>query len=248
MFFLLLSIEDFFCIIPKPINNHGKILIIFQNCNLEYVCQLAAMQNNEGDINTGELWEQLRNGNAEAYGSLVKFYYQDLFKYGSSFTRDEELVKDCMQDLFLSLWKNRETIQDTAFVKYYLLKSLRRLIARSLEKSKWFSKSVEPQFDGGFDNSLNADNILIRDEMLLEQSRRMREVLSRLSKRQQEVIYLRFYADAETSDIADIMGISRQSVYNLLHDALNKMKAVAGVQGGPELLLSLLVTTAILCS
>jgi RNA polymerase sigma factor (sigma-70 family) len=226
----------------------NPFLSFSKNCILEYVCLLPAMQNNDGDINTGELWEQLRKGNAEAYGSLVKYYYQDLFKYGSSFTRDEELVKDCMQDLFLSLWKNRDTIRDTAFVKYYLLKSLRRLIARSLEKSKWFSKPVEPQFDGGFDNSLTADNILIRDEMLLEQSRRMREVLSRLSKRQQEVIYLRYYADAETADIADIMGISRQSVYNLLHDALNKMKAETGMQGGPELLLSLLVTTAILCS
>ena len=89
------------------------------------------MENHDRDINTGELWIQLRKGDTGAYGSLVKLYYQDLFKYGSSFTRDEELVKDCMQDLFLSLWKNRETIRDTAFVKYYLLKSLRRLIARS---------------------------------------------------------------------------------------------------------------------
>jgi RNA polymerase sigma factor (sigma-70 family) len=56
------------------------------------------------------LWNEFRNGNAEAFGALIRVHYQDLFQYGTRFTKDEELVKDCLQDLFLELWTNRLTI------------------------------------------------------------------------------------------------------------------------------------------
>jgi RNA polymerase sigma factor (sigma-70 family) len=204
-----------------------------------YVCQLPAMKEMEkDDIDPVELWTQLRAGNADAYGRLIKIYYRELHSYGTRFTKDEELVKDCIQDLFLTIWKNRQTIGDTAFVKYYLIKSLRRLIARAMDKNKWFSLSHEPEFDAGFGTALSAENIMIRDEMLLEQSNKMRFILSKLSKRQQEVIYLRFYLDADIADIADIMSISRQSVYNLLHDALKKLKEGSG---GDDSLASLML-------
>jgi RNA polymerase sigma factor (sigma-70 family) len=56
----------------------------------------------------------------------------------------------------------------------------------------------------------------------------MRQALSGLSKRQQEVIYLRFYVDADIDEIAEIMGLNRQSVYNLLHEGLKKLKKSSG--------------------
>jgi RNA polymerase sigma factor (sigma-70 family) len=56
----------------------------------------------------------------------------------------------------------------------------------------------------------------------------MRKVLASLSRRQQEVIYLRFYVDADLEEIAEIMSLNRQSVYNLLHDALKKLKKLSG--------------------
>jgi RNA polymerase sigma factor (sigma-70 family) len=55
----------------------------------------------------------------------------------------------------------------------------------------------------------------------------MRKVLANLSRRQQEVIYLRFYMDADTDEIAEIMSLNRQSVYNLLHDALRRLRKVS---------------------
>jgi RNA polymerase sigma factor (sigma-70 family) len=56
----------------------------------------------------------------------------------------------------------------------------------------------------------------------------MRQALAGLAKRQQEVIYLRFYVDADIDEIAEIMGLNRQSVYNLLHEGLKKLKKSSG--------------------
>ena len=53
---------------------------------------------------------------------------------------------------------------------------------------------------------------------------KMKKILSKLPKREQEVIYLRFYVDADVDEISDIMSLNRQSVYNLMHNALKKLK------------------------
>ncbi len=39
------------------------------------------------------LWNEFRSGDADAFGELIRIHYQDLFNYGTRFTRDEELVK-----------------------------------------------------------------------------------------------------------------------------------------------------------
>jgi RNA polymerase sigma factor (sigma-70 family) len=174
------------------------------------------------------LWNEYRSGNADAFGALFRVHYPDLFHYGTRFTRDTELVKDCMQDLFLELWINRETISETSFVKYYLLKALRRKLTRRIGRSRYTGSWEELHFESIFNGSSSAEMGMIREEGLAELARKMRHALTGLSKRQQEVIYLRYYVDADIDEMAEIMSINRQSVYNHLHDALKKLKKSSG--------------------
>lgn len=173
------------------------------------------------------LWNQFRDGNGYALGKLVGHYYQDLFAYGARFTPNTDLLKDCIQEICLELWKNRATLGETAYVKFYLLKSLRRRLIRELQKQQPESLD-ETIFDAGYGMELPREYMMIRDEQLKSLAQKMRSLLNRLSKRQQEVIYLRFFMEADIEEIAAIMGVNRQSVYNHLHDALRKLKALAG--------------------
>ena len=170
------------------------------------------------------LWNEFRNGNADAFGELMRTHYQDLFNYGTRFTRDTDLVKDCIQDLFLTLWTHRLTINETSFVKYYLLKSLRHNLTHAISQLR---RRSELSFEDLFHSAPPIVESLIREEHLVDLARKMRKVLAGLTKRQQEVIYLRFYMDADTDEIADIMSLSHQSVYNLLHDALRRLRKVS---------------------
>ncbi len=174
------------------------------------------------------LWNEFRSGHADAFGELIRIHYQDLFHYGTRFTRDEELVKDCIQDLFLELWTNRLTISSTSFVKYYLLKSLRRRLGRKIGLSRQVTAWDELHFESLFNGAPSVETSIIREEWLADLARKMRKALAGLSRRQQEVIYLRFYVDADIEEIAEIMSLNRQSVYNLLHDALKKLKKLSG--------------------
>src|SRR5580658_6604069 len=174
------------------------------------------------------LWNEYRSGNANAFGALIRVHYPDLFHYGTRFTRDSDLVKDCLQDLFLELWINRETISETSFVKYYLLKALRQKLTRRIGRSRYTGSWEELHFESIFSGTPSVEAGLIREEGLAELAKKMRIALAGLSKRQQEAIYLRYYFDADIDEIAEIMSVNRQSVYNHLHDALKKLKKSSG--------------------
>lgn len=185
------------------------------------------MFNDCKELDMEDLWVLFRTGNQSAFEKIIKSHYQILLNYGTRFCKDDELIKDTLQDLFFSLWQNRLSISDTMSVKNYLLKSLRRKLLREIHKHKQTTHLRELHFDAGFNMVLPVDHNVILQEKLTELSFKVREVLEKLSPRQQEVIYLRFYMDAKLDEIAEIMDLNPQSVYNLLHEALKRFKGLS---------------------
>lgn len=177
--------------------------------------------------NMEELWVLFRTGNQSAFEKIIKSHYQLLFNYGTRFCKDEELIKDTLQDLFFSLWQNREGISNTCSVKNYLLKSLRRKLSREIHKIRNTIHLKDLHFDAGFNMVLPVDHNVVLQEKLTELSFKVRAVLEKLSPRQQEIIYLRFYMDASLDEIAEIMDLNPQSVYNLLHEAMKRFKGLS---------------------
>jgi len=176
------------------------------------------------------VWNNFRNGNADAFGELMRTHYQDLYNYGTRFTKDTQLVMDCIQDIFLALWMNRLTITETSFVKYYLLKSLRHSLTTAISRSR---RQIEPQFEYLFNCApvgnafIRKNSGLILPEATADLARKIRKALAGLSRRQQEIIYLSFYMDADIEEIAEIMSHGRQSVGNLFQDALLRLRKVS---------------------
>lgn len=172
-----------------------------------------------------DCWSDFLGGDKTALDRIVKVNYNLLYNYGRKFTADADLIKDCIQDLFLTLWKNRATIGLTASVRNYLLKAMRRRLQEALVKvGCHYADSLEflamqPS------PSPEADQVQQEDQAVLNQ--KIVQAFASLSRRQQEIIYLRFYLEADTMEIAHIMGLNRQSVYNLLKSALGRLKEVS---------------------
>jgi RNA polymerase sigma factor (sigma-70 family) len=158
------------------------------------------------------IWNNFRNGDPHAYASLIRIHYQDLFNYATRFTKDTSMAKDCLQELFFWLWKNRLTINETVFLKYYLLKALRRLLIHARLTSNNFNfYNTSYPFETASETGLPVENIIIRNEETAALSEKIKKILVRLSKREQEVIYLRLaplakaYAEVTTVLKADIL-------------------------------------------
>jgi RNA polymerase sigma factor (sigma-70 family) len=167
------------------------------------------------------LWTNFRAGNEEAYTSLMKSFGPPLYSYGIRFVNDDDFIKDCIQDVFFELWNRREKISSTGYVKSYLFKALRLRIFR--EQGNW--NNAEPiQEHYQFTVELDTETALIELQSTEEITRKMQRLLDHLPRRQREILYLRFYEGLDQDRIAEIMGLNRQSVYNLLHESILRLR------------------------
>ena len=171
-------------------------------------------------------WNQFRLGNDVALGQLMNRHYVTLYQYGCSFSNRSDLVDDVIQDLFYSFWNRRTDLPDVVYVKTYLLKALRNRLIDSMRKPNrmmWptdMDLNETDLFAGGF----IIEQQLIDDEQQQEQTKQLQQLVGRLTKRQREVIYLRFYQDLDNEAIAELMRVNRQSVANLISSALLRIR------------------------
>ncbi|MDQ6478250.1 sigma-70 family RNA polymerase sigma factor [Dyadobacter sp. LHD-138] len=171
------------------------------------------------------LWLKFKSGDATAFGELSQVHYRALYNYATKFSSDSEFIRDCIQELFLDLWERRSFLSETAFVKSYLLKALRHRLIKESVRLKRFKEPKELSFDAE-EADLSVESIIIENEHLKHQIKRLNQIVSHLSKRQQEIIYLRFYQNLENEDIAHVMNLGRQSVANLLYRTIKEMKEI----------------------
>jgi RNA polymerase sigma factor (sigma-70 family) len=170
--------------------------------------------------------QRLQHSDEDALALLMGKYYTDLYNYACSFTRDEELVKDCIQEVFISLWQRRENAVAILLPKYYLLRAVKNKILKSTHKSGLFAETVFLEKDYDFFHEFSIERITIEKQVSEEKAIRLKRIISGLSKRQQEIIYLKYYQHLGHGQIAELMNISIQSVYNLLHETIQKLKMV----------------------
>ncbi|RWY54280.1 RNA polymerase sigma factor [Mucilaginibacter gilvus] len=147
----------------------------------------------------------------------MSIFVNPMYKYGSRFINNPDFVKDCIQDVFFELWNRREKIRQAECVKSYLYKALRLRIFR--EKSKWTqTDAIENNYE--FMIEFDVESTIISQEVSHEICCKLQVMLGALPKRQKEILYLRFYEGMSQEKIAEVMDINRQSVYNLMHEAI----------------------------
>ena len=171
-----------------------------------------------------DLWVAFKQGDRIAYATLMERHYRPLYSYGTKLTFDKELVKDCIQDVFLDLWRRRTAIGVADSPRFYLLRALQRRLHRAIQRNRVFyqSTSVDPDTSFSVDFSIEAD--LVSRQEQEEKMQLLATLVATLSPRQKQLIYLRFYQDLEFDEIAELMQLNHQSVYNLLRESLVRLR------------------------
>jgi len=175
--------------------------------------------------NDSQLWQQLKNGSEIALGKLIKKYFNLLQNYGYKFFRNEDFVKDCVQEVFVEIWSRRQNISQPDSVRAYLLSSVRKKILRESVRQKINGENeiINIENDLKF-AEFSPELVIIEQENTQETIQKVAVLLNLLPKRQREVVYLRFYQNLERDEIAQIMGVNAQSVSNLLQAAFKTIR------------------------
>lgn len=171
------------------------------------------------------IWIKFKKGCKKSLNKIFLENYDYLFSYGIKLKTDTEFIKDCIQDLFLKLWKNRERLNEVNSIKLYLLKSLRRLIIDKISsKSRLIFKKTfcEKEFDIEFSH----EDFIINNQRAIEIKNKLNNALNNLPKRQRETIYLRYFEGLSIKDISEILLLNVQCVRNNIYRGLKTLKNI----------------------
>lgn len=176
--------------------------------------------NNERDI---ELWKQFKNGDENAFVTLFKNYYTGLYHYGCKITGNKEMVEDCIQELFLEIWRTNGKAKIISLKAYFFTAfkfKLIRLLKHQHKQNLLSSGTAEKEFE------LSHENFLIDKELNFAKSHKILDALQELSPRQKEVIYLKFYQNLRYEEVSEIMQINYQATRNLLYQSVKVLKRI----------------------
>ena len=170
-----------------------------------------------------EIWRAFKADSEVAFAHIYKEYFHTLYRYGSQFTRDRNLIKDAIQDLFMELLKKRKKLSDTTSIRYYLFKSLKiNMISKLKNRRNAFSEEMTG-FEFGL--TLSAEDKIINSQLDQEKKERLHIALKKLKKSQREVIYYYYFENLELPQIAALLGFSNpKSAQNLLYRSLTRLK------------------------
>ncbi|NBC08955.1 MAG: sigma-70 family RNA polymerase sigma factor [Bacteroidetes bacterium] len=172
-----------------------------------------------------QLWQQLRSGHKPALERIYRREVDALYRYGRRLTENVPLVEDAIQELFIELWKRRESLGATDAIRPYLLVSLRRKIMRLSQKRDQQTLSWEEDQPPEAETEA-AESQLIAEEQTAETQQRLQQALQQLSPRQREILYLKYFQGLDYKDIAEAIGINYQSVRNTASAGLKALRKV----------------------
>jgi len=174
-----------------------------------------------------ELWQRFRAGDEQAFTTIYNTHFATLYRYGYHIACDDELVKDTIQTLFVELWRGRRTLSPTDSIKFYLLKAMRRQVYRAIRQQA--ALLTDP--DTGNTLTFSPEFDFITLEVQQQQQAQLRQAIDQLSHRQKEAITLLYIDELSYPEIADMMAVQVRTVYNLVYEALERLRRLLSQPG-----------------
>ena len=181
------------------------------------------MMNKYSNERVANLINAFQLGDANAFASLYDMHINILINFGSKLTTDKELLKDCIQDVFIKLYSKKDELNIINNMKSYLFIALKNKIFDEYRKRTYISDTPIEETNVSSSTDLELD-YLVKEQTHME-SLMIQNFLVRLSPRQREVLTLYYLEEKKYEDICLIMNMNYQSVRNLMHRSLTKLRS-----------------------
>jgi len=188
-----------------------KISMKFKNSNVD---PLAAHR----------LRDEFLAGDESAYSSIYELYAKDLYAFGLSLRAKPELIEDSIHDIFVEIYIHKKNLQKVDNLRFYFLAAFRNRLFFLLKRESHSFEITEKDMQGLEEK--NFQELWIENEDEAEKQLLVKRLLSVLNKNQKEVLYHRFVEGLSCDEIALLMNINYQSVKNLIHRSVKKLRSV----------------------
>lgn len=166
------------------------------------------------------LLKQIAEGNEEAFAQLFHAYRDKLFSFIYKISGSKEIAEDILQDVFLKIWIQRETLVEIDHFNAFLYKisqnhtlnQLKRMSKETLILTKTFVQ--QDKASPAADEQLTFNNI----------RKQLNEIVAQLPPQQKAVYQLSREQNLKQDQIAQKLNISISTVQNHLTRALKTIR------------------------
>ena len=148
--------------------------------------------------------------------NLFKTHYAQMYRLAVTILYDEAESKDVVSEVFARLLNSHDTLKaDTA--EWYLLTAVRNQCRNVLEHRQIHERFYRLMSDEAVQPTLSTDEQIRMEELM----RYIRQQLPLLS---QEIFRLRYLREMTCQEVADTLGISRQTVHSHLRQSVERIR------------------------
>jgi len=172
------------------------------------------------DLSDKQLIALVLKKDEQAFGLLYERYFPLLFIYASKIISDEEVVKDILQDVFVSLWSKTGLEINTSFSSY-IYAAVRFQLFDYIDKQKvrqGYADSLQHFLDQGV---YSTDNYLLEKEL---QQQIEKEIMN-LPPKMREIFILSRQEEKSYEEIARQRNVSLNTVRKQVSNALKIMRS-----------------------
>ncbi|MEL7567183.1 MAG: sigma-70 family RNA polymerase sigma factor [Dehalobacterium sp.] len=163
------------------------------------------------------LVKEAKQGNKDALVRLIMDQKQDYYRLAYVYTKNQDDALDALEDMIVILYEKIPSLRKEELFYTWSKTILVNCCKDMLRKKKRvipLHQLPEAVHESGFQQK--------EEEILLESA------LSKLNKKQQEVIKLRFYLDLDYQTIGDILKIPLGTVKSRISSGLKKLNEILG--------------------
>lgn len=157
------------------------------------------------------------------FEALVRACSSDLYRYAYWLCKHSSLAEDLVQEACLRAWKSLHTLQDVASARAWLMTIVRNEFYRHCKKNS----KAEQEWDERMDTQLS---MLSYESDESTDIMALRQAIERLPDDYRESLVLQIDGGFSGDEIADITGVSRNTVMTRVFRARQKLRSILQVQ------------------
>lgn len=180
---------------------------------------------NYADLDDASLLELMKNDDQEAFTTIYNKYWYPLMQHVMKAVRIYSEAEDIVQEIFVSIWKNRARLEIRAALSTYLFNSGRYMAIRNIEKNitrSNYLQRLSDQIDNG--GAPSPETLLHMRE--LEES--IEQAIESLPEKMKEIFNLSRKQQLSYREIAAQLGISEETVKKQVSNALHRLRIQVG--------------------
>lgn len=179
----------------------------------------------ESELYIDKVFSDFKAGDVHAFSKLYDLHVNILYNYGCRLTTDMDLLKDCIQDVFIKIYNKRNELDAVMNFKSYLFISLKNKLCDESRKRVHLSCVAVDELDVSCGDTVENDYIEFEKNNL--NNAHVNDMLNKLSPRQRKAIELYYLDEKKYEDICEILNMNYQSVRNLIHRGITKLRTCA---------------------